>query len=192
MGNSYRQTEFHFRKYEDVLAHFIADPENFIYEVPIPSEQRVHRIIGRTVAVNLTFAMRWFLDQVGCHSSYFDLKTAQDFHEKYLFRGDPREDYFVRCYKRLPRGVYAKPRFLENPVAPKDESKRIAGLSLNIADLELFRAVLHCYKNHVITWPISFSGNFTTIHEDYVAELGEFVELCYVDHNDTTVLVPNR
>lgn len=190
-SNAHRETETFFRKHEDVLANFIADPDNFVFEVPLQTEPApTRRICGATVAVNLTFAIKYFLRNPACPSSYFTYSQARDFDAVYCFRAHESNYYAAKCFRRATRGTYKKPAFTHNPVAPKDESQRIVGLGLPIANLELFRSVLQCYKHKVITWPISFDGKCSTIHEEYIAELGDFVDPCYIDQSDTTILVP--
>lgn len=189
MSNANRLTETHFRRYEVLLHKALTERGEFHYVVPIPQEQYELRTKGSTVAVNLQFAIRWYLEQTRNLSSLFDRPTVLDFQHHFVLCPDKDDQWAVRARRRSGHVAFKPAGFAPTPTAPLNESGRLTSLQLDVANLALFRSVLTCMQHRLITWPVPFNGPPVAIHHEYCAELGQgSIELCEVE--ETTVLVP--
>lgn len=189
--NKARQTPQHFEVYEKLIGCALADRADFRFVSPVPDDGE-KRARGSTIAVNINFAMKWFLDNPNvAHSTMFDRASLLDFRSRFVVLADHEDDWTVRVKERKSYASYKKPAFTQAPINPRNEGSRLSSLMLDLDNLELFRAVLRCMKHGVITWPVPFSGTPITIHKEYVAEFENCAEMCAIPSDDTTVLVPN-
>ena len=180
--NSHRLTASHFSRHEPLIAEMLRVGAGWSHEQPIRAG---------TLANNINFAIKWFIETPDAVSDMFDRPALLAFRLNWVVTPHKTHMHKVVLRERISHGrmrpIIPKP----SVVVPKTEGMRVQQLLLDVADLSAFRAVLTCMRHHVIVWPIPFRGEPLAIHFDYVSELAQdIVELEYNTDTDTTVLLP--
>lgn len=195
--NKWRKSEPFFRKYEAILALAIEARENFAYICPEPSAERGEnkRLMGSTLAVNLSFALRTYMELANLVSEHFTRESATSFRSQFIFVPHGTDRYCVLA--RRNKSAYtalSNQRIIKPQLAPANEGARIASLGLSVNDLSLFTAVVRCISEGLLTVPIQLTGQLSVVHRTIIEEHQLVhkvqIETAYMDETDTTFLVP--
>jgi len=187
MGNHYRTTERFFRKYELIIADLIKHTEGEVIQLETMDGTRYR---GSTIAVNLGFAIKSCLGN-RWHTNAFDINALNKWHSTFTVIEDTHDRFNIIVRKRARPLDHSEIQVRRpSALSSREEAARVARLSHDIGDMDLFRSVLRCMLSNIIAVPVPLKGEYTDRHQQILSDdYNNCADLVFID--GATLIMPN-